>query len=228
MNYLDFIDVPGHEHAKRAIEVAITGAHSIALVGPQGSGKRLLVQAIESILPDTGMPAIWDKYIDLFHPALSVQKAIRQGIIIGIADPCPCGYFGNTEYECTCGNLEDYTKNLQKNLSLFQIHIKLDLLSIEKVQSTRPGESSERVKERIQVALEYARNNQLSNELDQTDQNLLKAAYSTVMKSNINIYRSTIAIARTIADLEQSEEIRSHHLAESIQYCYRRKNYEIK
>ncbi|MER3401609.1 MAG: magnesium chelatase [Thermoflexus sp.] len=66
---VDFADIKGQEHAKRALEVAAAGNHNVLMVGPPGTGKTLLARALPGILP-----------------RLSLEEALEVTRIYSVAD----------------------------------------------------------------------------------------------------------------------------------------------
>jgi magnesium chelatase family protein len=71
---VDFRDVKGQEHAKRALEVACAGGHNLIMRGPPGAGKTLLARALPSILPK-----------------LTLREALDITRIYSVADALPAG-----------------------------------------------------------------------------------------------------------------------------------------
>ena len=153
--------------------------------------------------------------------------------------PCPCGYYGDPERECTC-SLQTVTR-YQKRISgpmldRIDIHIEVPRVDFEKLSDSRRGESSETIRARVEAARQKQRerfaglnNGVMTNadmrvaevrqfcELDEAGQQLVKAAMSQLQLS-ARAYHRILKLARTIADLTGEENIQSSHLAEALQY----------
>ena len=74
--YPDLLDIKGQGHARRALEIAATGAHSLLMVGPPGTGKTMLAQRLPGILP----PMSEQEAIE----SASVQSIGTRGFDVGL------------------------------------------------------------------------------------------------------------------------------------------------
>ena len=74
---VDFSDVRGQEHVKRALEVAAAGGHNVLLAGPPGAGKTLLARALPGILPPLEMPEALE-----VTKVFSVSGILREGVAL--------------------------------------------------------------------------------------------------------------------------------------------------
>ena len=75
---IDFSEVKGQYHAKRALEVAVAGGHNVAMIGPPGSGKTMLAQRIPTIMP--GITQEESLEVTRIHSVLGTLPA-RDGIM---------------------------------------------------------------------------------------------------------------------------------------------------
>jgi magnesium chelatase family protein len=154
-------------------------------------------------------------------------------------NPCPCGYFTDPYHECRCTpqQIQRYHAKISGPLlDRIDIHIEVPSLKYDELKSTQPGESSETIRKRVNsaraVQLERYKENKkkiycnahLGSKdirkycpIDDTSQSLLKTAIQKFGLS-ARAYDKVLKVARTIADLEQTEAIRVEHLAEAIQY----------
>ena len=159
-------------------------------------------------------------------------------MLIASMNPCPCGYFNHPEKECVCppGMVQKYLSKVSGPLlDRIDIHIEVTPVNFDQLADTRKSESSEKIRERVIRAREiqekrFAENDgiysnaQMSSttvrkvcEITPAGQNLLKTAMNKLQLS-ARAYDRILKVARTIADLSASEEIKIEHLAEAIQY----------
>jgi magnesium chelatase family protein len=160
--------------------------------------------------------------------------------LIAAMNPCPCGYYGDTQKACTCASalVTKYQKRISGPLlDRIDIHIEVPRVDYEKLSGDRIGESSEAIRARVQAArnIQLARfsRNEASNivanadmrvgeirqfcKLQDEGQSLMRAAM-TQLNLSARGYHRVLKLARTIADLAGSGDIQSVHLAEALQY----------
>jgi len=162
-------------------------------------------------------------------------------MLIAAMNPCPCGYFGDPTHECTCSlaTISRYQKRISGPLlDRIDIHVDVPRVEYEKLADDRLGEPSARIRERVERARELQRQRLSGTGLlcnadmgpaeirefcrvDETGKSLLRAAMKQLGMSARAFHR-VLKLARTIADLEASPEIKPHHIAEALQYRPRR------
>lgn len=157
--------------------------------------------------------------------------------LIAAMNPCPCGYFGDSQKPCTCAPaiVTKYQKRISgPMLDRIDIHIEVPRVDYEKLSGSKLGETSETIRKRVQAARDvqskrFANSGIVCNadmrvgeirqfcQLQDEGQRLMRAAMSQ-MNLSARAYHRILKLARTIADLANSEEIQSPHVAEALQY----------
>ncbi|HET9588450.1 MAG TPA: ATP-binding protein, partial [Anaerolineales bacterium] len=160
--------------------------------------------------------------------------------LIAAMNPCPCGFYGDTQKPCTCAHalVTKYQKRISGPLlDRIDIHIEVPRVDYEKLSNDRVGESSASIRQRVQTARDIQSKRFSNNgsseivcnadmrvgeirpycKLPEEGQRLMRAAM-TQLNLSARAYHRILKLARTIADLAGCEEIQSVHLAEALQY----------
>jgi magnesium chelatase family protein len=165
-------------------------------------------------------------------------------ILVAAMNPCPCGYFGDMTHECKCSSsvITRYQKKISGPL-MDRIDIFLDIprVEYEKLTGDYLVEQSKPVRNRVQQARikqisrfanikDVSCNSEMSAgeikefcKIDSEAQNLMKTAMKQIHFTARSFHR-TLKLARTIADLDHSDIIKTNHLAEALQYRQRNIN----
>lgn len=162
-------------------------------------------------------------------------------LLVMAANPCRCGYFGDAEHECSCTphQIDSYRKRLSGPLrQRIDININMERVGFDSISgSGKEPMGSAKMREAILRAGEFARSrgrNKPSGELndaevdrycrcDRSAQELLCSAYDSLGLTP-RTYKKTLKVARTIADLDCSEEIRIEHVSEALSYREEERN----
>jgi magnesium chelatase family protein len=159
-------------------------------------------------------------------------------MLVASMNPCPCGYYNHPDRECVCGPgmVQKYLSRISGPLlDRIDIHIEIVPVPFEKLAEMKDSETSEAVRERVIRAREIQEqrfkdidgvycNAQMSSKQqrtfalpDKAGSELLKNAMQRLNLS-ARAYDRIIKVARTIADLDDSEHVLSNHIAEAINY----------
>jgi magnesium chelatase family protein len=159
-------------------------------------------------------------------------------MLIASMNPCPCGHYNNPYKECTClpYQVQKYLNRLSGPL-LDRIDIQIEIVPVpfEAISDTRPAESSSDIRERVIQARKiqeqrFARevgiycNAQMHTRLlhkhAQPDTSGLAQLKNAMERLSLSAraYDRILRVARTIADLDHSENVQGRHIAEAIGY----------
>ena len=152
-------------------------------------------------------------------------------------NPCKCGWYGDPAGRCTCSerSVNEYRSRISGPLlDRIDIVVEVPAVHFEELRTRAEAEPSALIKQRVNVAREI-QNRRFENKsgmcnarmgpdemrtycaLDDESAMLMKQAFE-VMGLTARSYDRIIRVARTVADLDHSEQIRPQHIAEAIQY----------
>ncbi len=157
--------------------------------------------------------------------------------LIASMNPCPCGYYTDPVKQCTCspGEISRYRKRISGPLlDRIDIHIEVPRLGADELFKRTPGEPSEAIRGRILGAREMQRERFADSDFHSNSQMTVKAMrdfcqidgeVESLLRQAIDQFALSarahdriIKLARTIADLDGSEDIGVPHIAEAVQY----------
>lgn len=158
-------------------------------------------------------------------------------MFIASMNPCPCGYYGSKEKRCTCseGQISKYMNKISGPLlDRIDIQIEVSPVKYDKLNSILECETSETIKKRVNEARNIQReryktygifsNSELTPimleefcKLDDEGKRILEQAFKKLGLS-ARAYGRILKVSRTIADLENSKNIKTEHICEAIQY----------
>ena len=178
-----------------------------------------------------------DRVVNISRSKFSVEYP-ASFMLVSAMNPCPCGYYNHPEKECVCapGIVQKYLNKVSGPLlDRIDIHVEVTPVAFSELSNERKAESSENIRERVinarKIQSERFKENkgmfcnaQMSAnvlrticKIDEAGQTLLKNAMERLGLS-ARAYDRILKVARTIADLASSEEIKTEHLAEAIHF----------
>ncbi len=165
-------------------------------------------------------------------------------ILIASQNPCPCGYLTDPEKTCTCtpNQINRYQKKISGPLlDRIDLFVEVPRLDFDKLNNNEKIPSSADIRQRVELARQKQKqrfkktklttNSEMQSsdikkycQLDEKTQQILRQAVQRLNLSGRSYFK-ILKLARTIADLDNVENIKTEHLVEALQY--RKKELEI-
>ncbi len=158
-------------------------------------------------------------------------------MLVCAMNPCPCGYYGHPTKKCTCreGAAAKYLSKISGPLlDRIDIHIEVPPVDFEKLSDSHRGEPSSEIKKRVEAARKIQQkrlcgtsancnaqmNSAMTREFCRASDAAMKMLEISFDKLGLSAraYDKILRVARTVADLDNSEIIEATHIAEAIQY----------
>ncbi len=186
-----------------------------------------------------------DGYITVARNAQTVQYPANF-VLVASMNPCPCGYYGSETNQCKCAPnaIHKYLSKISGPLmDRIDLHIEVDSINYEELTQYELEEPSKDIKQRVNLAREKQLNRFKNSKvysnakmgekefkehcsLTKDCADLIEIAFKKLNLS-ARAYNRILKVARTIADLEGSENIEKQHLLEAIQYRSLDKKYTV-
>ncbi|MDD7709532.1 MAG: YifB family Mg chelatase-like AAA ATPase [Prevotella sp.] len=178
-----------------------------------------------------------DRVITISRAKYSVEYPCNFQFIASM-NPCPCGYYGDPTHRCVCtpGQIQKYMNKISGPLlDRIDIHCEITPVPFKDISKAQPGEPSAAIRERVIKArdIQTARykdfkgihcNAQMTERMlhqfaepDASSIDMLRMAMER-LKLSARAYSRILKVARTIADLDGSEQVQLPHIAEAVGY----------
>lgn len=159
-------------------------------------------------------------------------------MLIAAMNPCPCGYYNHPEKECTCGSsvVQRYLSKISGPLmDRIDLHVEVTPVNFKELSETRMAEKSDVIRARVMQARSRQEkrfenidsvysNAQIDAKMlrevciiDENSKQLIKSAMDRLGLS-ARAYDRILKVARTIADMGDSDQIQPEHIAEAIHF----------